>query len=69
MELSVHTVIMLFLAVYAYQGTCEVSPDFRLPVRTPVLSPPRVMGRENPVGKSGDRTGGWNSPLALPLKG
>ena len=30
MELSVHTVIMLFLAVYAYQGTCEVSPDFRL---------------------------------------
>ena len=30
MEHTVHTVIMLFLAVYAGSGTCEVSPDFRL---------------------------------------
>ena len=30
MKHSVYTVSILFLAVYAYSGTCEVSPDFRL---------------------------------------
>ena len=29
-EHRVHTVIIAFLAVYAYQGTCEVPPVFRL---------------------------------------